>query len=60
MNFHPPCVALSWLVLTLYLGSTGYAIGEMEVDVIGPEVGKLCGKAVLTGTDTLAGSVANM
>eukprot|EP01043_Picozoa_sp_COSAG02_P069680 COSAG02_NODE_12037_length_1609_cov_1.372848_2_plen_50_part_00 len=40
--------------------STGYAIGEMEVDVIGPEAGKLCGKAVLTGTDTLAGSVANM
>ena len=35
-------------------------ITEMEVDVIGPEEGKICGKAVLTGTDTLAGSVANM
>jgi len=38
----------------------GYAIGEMEVDVMGPEEGKICGRAVLTGTDTLAGSVATM
>ena len=36
----------------------------MEVDVIGPSeaggAGGRCGKAVLTGTDTLAGSVATM
>jgi hypothetical protein len=60
----PPLPTPRALVRLAVPPGEGFAIGEMKVDVLGPEdagsANGRCGKAVLTGTTTLAGSVATM